>query len=76
MDQQISYLTVIVVHSTMHLMHHNHCQITTMCVCVCVCVCFVAWVTILCYMILHALARLYIYTIQLDHTGSMFVVQY
>ena len=30
MGQQISYLTVIVVHSTMHLMHHNHCQITTM----------------------------------------------
>ena len=29
MGQQISYLTVIVVHSTMHLMHHNHCQITT-----------------------------------------------
>ena len=27
MGQQISYLTVIVVHSTMHLMHHNHCQI-------------------------------------------------
>ena len=26
-----SYLTVIVVHSTMHLMHHNHCQITTTC---------------------------------------------
>ena len=32
--QQISFLTVIVVHLTMHLMHHNHCQITTMCVCV------------------------------------------
>ena len=29
MGQQISSLTVIVVHSTMHLMHHNHCQITT-----------------------------------------------
>ena len=29
MGQQISYLTVIVVHSTMDLMHHNHCQITT-----------------------------------------------
>ena len=29
MGQQISYLTVIVVHSTMHLMHHNHCLITT-----------------------------------------------
>ena len=28
MVQQNSYLTVIVVHSTMHLMHHNHCQIT------------------------------------------------
>ena len=28
MDQQNSYLTVIVVHSTIHLMHHNHCQIT------------------------------------------------
>ena len=27
MGQQNSYLTVIVVHSTMHLMHHNHCQI-------------------------------------------------
>ena len=26
---QNSYLTVIVVHSTMHLMHHNHCQITS-----------------------------------------------
>ena len=25
MDQQISYLTVIVVHLTMHLMLHNHC---------------------------------------------------
>ena len=24
MGQQIIYLTVIVVHSTMHLMHHNH----------------------------------------------------
>ena len=32
MGQQISYLTVIVVHSTMHLMHHNHCQRTTICV--------------------------------------------
>ena len=31
MGQQISYLTVIVVHSTMHLMDHNHCQITTIC---------------------------------------------
>ena len=41
MGQQISYLKVIVVHSTMHLMHHNHCQITTiiMCVCVCMIVC-------------------------------------
>ena len=29
MGQQISYLTVIVVHSTMHLRHHNHCQVTT-----------------------------------------------
>ena len=29
MGQQISYLTVIVEHSTVHLMHHNHCQITT-----------------------------------------------
>ena len=28
MGQQNSYPTVIVVHSTMHLMHHNHCQIT------------------------------------------------
>ena len=28
MGQQISYLTVIVVHSTMHVMHHKHCQIT------------------------------------------------
>ena len=33
MGQQISYLTVIVVHSTMQLMHHNHCQITTIYVC-------------------------------------------
>ena len=33
MGQQISYLTVIVVHSTVHLMHHNHCQITTICMC-------------------------------------------
>ena len=31
MGQQISYLTVIMVHSTMHLMHPNHCQITTVC---------------------------------------------
>ena len=41
MDQQISYLTVIVVHSTMHLMHHNHCQMLLlyyMYVCGCVCV--------------------------------------
>ena len=30
MGQQNSYLTAIVVHSTMHLMHHNHCQITIM----------------------------------------------
>ena len=32
MGQQISYVTVIVVHSTMHLMQpwrDNHCQITT-----------------------------------------------
>ena len=28
MGQQNGYLKVIVVHSTMHLMHHNHCQIT------------------------------------------------
>ena len=32
MGQQNSHLTVIVVHSTMHLMHHNHCQITVICV--------------------------------------------
>ena len=33
------YLTVIGVHSTMHLMRPNYCQITIMHVCVCVCVC-------------------------------------
>ena len=37
--QQNSYLTVIGIHSTIHLMHPNYCQITIMCVCVCVCVC-------------------------------------
>ena len=45
MVQQNSYLTVIVVHSTiLYIMHHNHCLITIVCVyvrtrvCVCVCV--------------------------------------
>ena len=28
-----SYLTVIGVHSTMHLVHPNYCQITSTCVC-------------------------------------------
>ena len=28
---QNSYLTVIVVHSTMHLMHRNDCQLTIIC---------------------------------------------
>ena len=28
---QNSYLTVIVVHSTMHIMHHNDCQLTILC---------------------------------------------
>ena len=32
MGLQSSYLTVIVLYLTMHLMHHNHCQIAIMCV--------------------------------------------
>ena len=42
-----SYLTVIVVHSTMYLMRHNHCQITIiiiMCVCMCICACMCVYV--------------------------------
>ena len=35
MGQQNNYLTVNVVHSNMYLVHHNHCQITIVCVCVC-----------------------------------------
>ena len=34
--QQISYMTLIGMHSTMHLVHPNLCHVTTMCVCVCV----------------------------------------
>ena len=41
--QQISYMTLIGVYSTMHLVHPNLCHGTTVClfvyVCVCVCVC-------------------------------------
>ena len=46
--QRNSYLTKIVVHSTMHLMHHNHCQINIMfvymCTGLCVSVCmYICW---------------------------------
>ena len=61
MGQQSSYLTVIVVHSTMHLMHHNHCQITTMCKCVCVYVCVRACVCASVCVCVHVCVHVYVY---------------
>ena len=37
MGKQISYMTLIGVHSTMHLIHPNLCHVTIMCVYTCVC---------------------------------------
>ena len=54
MGQQISYLTVIVVHSTMHLMHHNHCQITTLCIVDCESNQFVHY-----YIMIHVYGQIY-----------------
>ena len=37
-SQPPSYMTLIGVYSTVHLMYPNYCHVTTVCVCVCVCV--------------------------------------
>ena len=64
MGKQSSYMTLIRVNSTLHLVHLNSCHVTCVCVCVCVCtlyvhmhvpvcVCVCVFVNLCCVIILY-----------------------